>query len=325
MENNSLRLIGNETFVNNTNLTHVYLHDNELEFLPEGIFDPINKLEVISLYRNPFQCACGNRWLKIWLKENIHIVHNPNTVMCFTSLGPSPMLSSDDNVFSCEDDKIINVGKNFTSIIVVSCVSAIFLAISVVIFKFRHAIRVILYARLGVAVLHNEDDQDNVKTYDAYICYSSKDLPIVMTSLIPRLEGMNPPFKLCIHDRDFPIGACIATTIIESVKASRRSIILLSRNFLASEWCIMEFKAAHRYALKHQKNHMIVVLLEPIPDEEILNEDIKFYLSTNTYVEWTDPWFWDKLYFALPKKNVNSEVDPLQEDNEGYQLALDEI
>ncbi|XP_071961543.1 protein toll-like [Antedon mediterranea] len=325
MENNSLQHIDKDAFVNNTNLTHIYLHNNNLEVLPEGIFDSLNQLRYLSIQNNPYTCTCGNRWLKFWLKENKNVVENSSNIVCFTGSYSKPLLSLADDDFHCKDDDVtvVNVNK-FTSIIAVSSVSLLLLIFSVIAFKFRRTIRVVLYVRFGISILHNETagkDDDNI--YDAFISYSNDDFPLVMNSFVPKLEGITSPYKLCIRDRDFLVGDCIATAIIDTVNVSRRTVILLSRAFLADKWCIMQFKAAHQYALQQQRDHLIVVLLENIPPEDIVNEDIKFYLSSNTYVEWNDPLFWEKLCFALPKENATAREARLrgdaEMDNKGYQ------
>ena len=77
-----------------------------------------------------------------------------------------------------------------------------------------------------------------------------------------------------MHYRDFPVGDAIADTIVESVQASKRTIILLSNNFVDSEWCRFEFRAAHQHVLREGGHRLIIVVLEDVAEER-LDADLK--------------------------------------------------
>lgn len=52
---------------------------------------------------------------------------------------------------------------------------------------------------------------------------------------------------------------------------------------------------------------LIVIVKGELPPKEKMDEELQNYLSLNTYLKWNDPWFWDRLRYALPhKKNVSS-------------------
>ncbi|ELU03528.1 hypothetical protein CAPTEDRAFT_27770, partial [Capitella teleta] len=144
-------------------------------------------------------------------------------------------------------------------------------------------------------------DQDVMdKEYDAIISYSAKDYKWVCHVLRRKLESTDRGFKLCLHDRDFKVGATIGENILESVRKSRRMIMVLSRNFLNSSWCMMEFRAAHLQVLKEMSKYLILIMYEDIHENE-LDEDLKFYVKNNTYLSIQNKWFWEKLYYAMPE------------------------
>lgn len=169
-------------------------------------------------------------------------------------------------------------------------------------FIFRHEMRVWLHSRFGVRVFYQHTDadrDDRDKLFDAFVSYSSKDEAFVAEELAPVLETGNPSYKLCLHYRDFPVGSYLADTIVQAVESSRRTIMVLSENFIKSEWCRFDFKSAHHQVLRDRRRRLILVLVGDVPQRE-LDPDIRLYLKTNTYLQWGDKLFWEKLRFALP-------------------------
>lgn len=171
------------------------------------------------------------------------------------------------------------------------------------IFIFRQEMKVWMHSRFGVRLFHRDttaiDKHERDKLFDAFVSYSSKDEAFVVETLAPVLENGDPQYKLCLHYRDFPVGAYIADTIVQAIDSSRRTIMILSKNFIKSEWCRFEFKSAHHQVLRDRRRCLIVILLGDVPHKD-LDPDIRLYLKTNTYLQWGDKLFWEKLRFALP-------------------------
>lgn len=185
--------------------------------------------------------------------------------------------------------------------LIAACIIIVFaLALLIIAYTNRHFIQVVCFTRFGFRVFKMaKPSDDNERPYDAFISYSNKDEDFVIRQLAPRLENGDKKFKLCVHYRDFPVGACIAETIVRSVEASKRTILVVSDNFLDSEWCRFEFQTAHQQVLNERRNRVILILLHDL-DSDKLDSTLKVYMRTRTYLKYDDPWFWEKLMFAMP-------------------------
>lgn len=78
--------------------------------------------------------------------------------------------------------------------------------------------------------------------------------------MVPGLESGDPKYRICLHYRDWIPGEYIQNQILQSVEASRRTIVVLSSNFIESVWGQLEFKAAHSQALQDRTNRIIIIV-----------------------------------------------------------------
>ncbi|CAG2220059.1 unnamed protein product [Mytilus edulis] len=160
---------------------------------------------------------------------------------------------------------------------------------------------------------HYEDDDG--KSYDAFISYKSSktDQDFVLKQLYPKLE-LEMGYKLCLHFRDFTPGDVIANNIIRAVEDSRRTIMVISKSYIESEWCRLEYQKAQHEMLK-MKHRIIPVILEEISNLKI-DKNLKAILSSVTYIEWPGESdskklekFWKQLKLSMPKKQTSSSSE----------------
>lgn len=109
-------------------------------------------------------------------------------------------------------------------------------------------------------------------------------------------------YTLCVHERDWLPGNLISWNIVNSVQNSRRTILILSKEFIQSIWFQVEFHTAYYQMLEDKMDRLIVVVRGELPPKEQLDKDLVFLLTTKTYLTWGEKWFWEKLRYALPHR-----------------------
>lgn len=163
--------------------------------------------------------------------------------------------------------------------------------------------------------------------YDAFISYSSNDEAWVIRQLVPNLENPAcgaPGLRLCLHHRDFRPGTSILENIEAAIYNSRRTICVVTRHFLRSEWCTVEFQLASLRLLCDGSDVLLLVFLEKIP-EHCLSPyaRLRKLIRKKTYLLWPEKpqeqdAFWVRLIDAL-KDNENENEEGR---GEGDELAL---
>ncbi|CAB1334023.1 unnamed protein product [Coregonus sp. 'balchen'] len=134
---------------------------------------------------------------------------------------------------------------------------------------------------------HRLREKEEHCKYDAFIAYNSVDEPWVLDQLLPNLEGNGASFRVCLHHRDFELGRNIVDNIISSMYSSRKTICVVSRHFLHSDWCSLEIQLAS-YRLFHELwDVLLLIFLEPIPERKLLAyHRMRQVMLKKTYLQW---------------------------------------
>lgn len=155
--------------------------------------------------------------------------------------------------------------------------------------------------------------------FHAFVSYSQHDADWVSNSLLPNLEGPGGALRICHHEKSFVPGKSIIQNIIGCVEKSRRSLFVLSANFIKSEWCHYELYFASHQRLAWGTDSVVLVLLEPLPQYLIPSKyyQLKSIMGRHTYLEWPQDrakqrLFWANLRAALQEDLPESPVTELE-------------
>ncbi|CRL07112.1 CLUMA_CG020109, isoform A [Clunio marinus] len=283
------------------------LKDNNLKLLNDSVIKFITNssyIEQLFLSNNPWQCDCESLEFMNFVQKFRQKIVDYSEIKCkdgrkFNVLKPSD-LCSDDNLF----------------VIIISIITALLGLIlggfAALYYKYQKQIKMWLYSHNSCLWLVTEDELDKDKRYDAFVSYSHRDQDFVADFLLPELENGTIPYKLCVHERDWTPGLEISTQISNSVNDAKRTIIVMSSNYLQSNWAQWEFRVAQSHAATEKRSRIIVILYGDIGDINKLEPDIRDYLKLNTYVKWGDKWFWEKLKYAMPHVKSSERMEKLK-------------
>ncbi|XP_071805354.1 uncharacterized protein [Asterias amurensis] len=315
----------------------VYYYPIQLDDVDEYVCETpslVKGTKLMQLDKNKFwcpldpcvipECECYNRTIdngpiilcngiNTWMQANYHIVQDIQSVQCVVNETRDvwePVVKVPDQDFGCSNgsDVIIKIVTDLDSglLAAVCCTVFIIFVLIIVCIRYRYLLRVLFYTRIGIHFADDEGENEGEFVYDAYLAYSDDNIKEAIQDVCARLEARAPPYVLCFRHRDFPIGSSNASTIVESINSSKRTIIFLSESFLQNEWCALEFQVAHAQTLSGKLNRLIIILLEDIP-KHLLSEDIKLQMTVNRCLRMTSRLFWDQLVYALPKKRKQKQ------------------
>lgn len=180
LEHNSITFISNNAFNGTANFETFRLAYNTLISLPSNFADTMTVLNELSLSKNPWSCECTILHnLKEITYELADSITHRHDMYCFVnhSINASSEIGTMHNLIELDFHYVCQTRK----------------------------------------VIHKNRTREN---YTEDFCHTQIEALVsviykgfVVHELVPRLEKKEE-YKLFLHFRDFPVGACIAETII---------------------------------------------------------------------------------------------------------------
>lgn len=318
LHNNRLSYVNNMTFVALRNLEVLRLHGNLLTNFAVWQLSVNPYLAQVSVGQNPWSCRCKFlQPFRSWVRDNGLKVTDAADVACAPDASdPRRRREVDLNDTACSDSYTggwaLRTVMTNSYVPVLTFLLVIFI-VALVLFAVRDHIKVWLYTKYGIRVFsckhagNKHFYEDREKLYDGYVLYSPKDEEFVLQSVVAELEHGNPSYQLCLHYRDLPITSMYhagsSPVVIEAAEASRRVIVVLSRNFIQTEWSRYEFRSALHEALKGKVYKLVLIEENSIAAETDADPELRPYLKVASKVRWGEKRFWERLRYLMPSNS----------------------
>uniref|UniRef100_K7G601 TIR domain-containing protein n=1 Tax=Pelodiscus sinensis TaxID=13735 RepID=K7G601_PELSI len=302
LENVGLHSLTLEVFGNLGNLTSLLLAKNQLQTFNASVARALGALRYLDLRKCPLSCTCENLACQGWLPragQPLGYVYSFDTHVCFLDAG----------------------------LYLFSATAPVLLLLTLLPLLHHRAywrLKYHFYILRSWANEHWRRQDGESFQYDAFVSYNSADEGWVLEQLGPGLESSQGSFRLCLHHRDFEVGKSIVDNIVDSIYHSRKTICVISRSYLQSEWCSLEIQLASYRLFEELKDVLVMVFLEAIPERELsAYHRMRKVMLRKTYISWppepaAQPLFWSKLRKALRGRcaEEDEELHPLDGGDE---------
>ncbi|XP_061849855.1 toll-like receptor 2 type-1 [Colius striatus] len=283
------------------NLVALSVRRNKLNSFSREEFESFRQMELLDASDNNFICSC----------EFLSFIHHQARIAQVLVGWPDKYIC--DSPLAVRGAQVgavhLSLMECHRSLVVVLICALVFLAILVLV-AIGYKYHAVWYLRMTWAWLRAKRKPKRAPPkdvcYDAFVSYSENDSDWVENIMVRELEQACPPFRLCLHKRDFVPGKWIMDNIIDSMEKSHKTLFVLSEHFVQSEWCKYELDFSHFRLFDENNDAAILVLLEPIQSQAIPKRFCKLrkIMNTKTYLEWPpgeqqQRMFWENLKEAL--------------------------
>jgi len=220
-------------------LRRVNLQANMLQTFPRQA-DSMNISTTLYLGINPWRCSCEDSWMIGWLQSLSEKLRDPAYVTCvkpFRMYGRNILKSTVEDF--CADPQQ-PAKPIWTTALFLSTVSSVAFVVVLLIITglLVYKLRVKFFRTWKLHPFDRDECVGEDMDYDVFLCCSSEDHSHGLRIL---REMESNGYRVCYHLRDFLAGAPITDNMIQSIESSKRTVCLVSKDFLR-RLCITMFQ-----------------------------------------------------------------------------------
>ncbi|XP_067671317.1 toll-like receptor 4 [Haliotis asinina] len=311
------------------NSIHLQLIDcsyNQIKWMSKRVIADISEIKskvpnlTLHLRGNPLSCSCNQLPFLKWLLTSGVTPDDMSGYYCLMPDTRRRNISDKADFKKLIDEQTSMCQNNFG--LALGCasivVASISLMISAILYRYRWKLRYLYYAARLRYIKDNEyEEEQDEFLFDAFVSYADEDRGFVINDMRAHLEH-DTGMTLNIHHRDFMPGEPIASNIVGAIKKSRKTLVVLSQNFLNSYWCTYELRMAQMESISSGRDLIIIIMYESVPAKNIPPEFLHM-LQSDSYIEYphdegNNNIFWQHVARALRYRShrQNSTSSSLQ-------------
>ncbi|NXI93710.1 TLR5 protein, partial [Psophia crepitans] len=342
LNNNYLSALPQEIFRGLTSLKRLNLASNLLSHLSPGLFpqsltnlnlsgnqllspepEVFMTLSILDITHNKYVCDCTLKSLLVWLNEtNVTLAGSQSDRYCVYPPGFAGVPLSALTYDGCSEDELQQTLR-FSVFVSISITLLMVLAAAIVFTRCR-GICFVWYKTIIKKMIdsHPQAADKSEYRYDAYLCYSKKDFEWVQNSLLKHLDSQyfdKNRFTLCFEERDFLPGEEHINNIRDAIWNSRKTICIVTRQFLKDGWCVEAFNFAQSRYFCDLKDVLIMVVVGSISQYQLMkHKPIRNFLQRSHYLRWPEDyqdvdWFLNNLSCQiLQEKKVQRKASGIE-------------
>uniref|UniRef100_A0A8C6U599 TIR domain-containing protein n=1 Tax=Neogobius melanostomus TaxID=47308 RepID=A0A8C6U599_9GOBI len=307
LSENHLKSVDFLSEANLMQLQTLKLQNNDVSVINERVFEALPSLRYLDVSDNPFVCNCSNADFIDWVIWNRQVyVNGAYQYRCASLPSEQGALLLEFDYRWCWE----SVG--FFCFICSSALVLLTLLLSFLHHFLRFHLQYSFYLLRAFLYHRQQRGQGCAEIYDAFVSYNVHDEEWVYRELLPELEGRQG-WKLCLHHRDFEPGD--PTNIVDAIYSSRKTLCVISHQYLLSEWCSREIQMARCCSSSHTVSLVI-------GEVHLTHKRIKMWklMRSRTYLSWSGArghrgLFWERVRHALQSGAQLPADNPLPTDD----------
>lgn len=279
--------------------------------------DTFRHLAFINLAGNRFYCDCNLEGFLWWLNSTSVMFLSPvEQLQCGfpLQLQNLPLQDYSTIIEPCEEEDEKALQDLRLALFILSTVMIVSTMLGALVYARVRGHIFVIYKKVIGRVLEGPkppEPEENIQ-YDAFVCYSDADYQWVERALLKKLDsGFSEEnlFRCCFEARDFLPGEDHLVNIRDAIWGSRKTVCVVSREFLKDGWCLEAFTLAQGRKLEELSNVLIMIVVGRVAHFQLMRHNaIRAFVQSQEYLVWPeDPqdmdWFYDRLTAQILKDN----------------------